>query len=378
MDYRVYHFGTRGFFDGTATAYGKTSGLGWPLHYRYPPLFLPLFAPFAALPIEWGAAIWVVLKVIALAGLTRALWRRLGPAAGPWVWLAPLLLAGPYVVEDLRYGNAQLLVFALTAFALLGLDSKALWPAALLALAINLKVWPLFFVPYLVARRQTRTAALTLVFTVVFALVPSFFFGFKGNLHLIGQWFNQEFATQTGESEIWFPSQSLRGVMMRYLTVLDYSRLPDSNYPLVHLTQMSPAAVRGAWVILAGVAYLGMLIVVRRRYAGRTQMMCDGLAFAALPLLQPFTQKYALVMLFWPAMVAGRMPPGKARMALYTALVIALIQPAIPGADAQRTLQVLGFDFVVVTLIAGALVGSLVTPGSVESDAKAVAAQPPK
>ena len=51
MDFRVYHYGARGVFDGTRPVYGLSSGLGWPMHYRYPPLFLLLFAPLAALPI---------------------------------------------------------------------------------------------------------------------------------------------------------------------------------------------------------------------------------------------------------------------------------------------------------------------------------------
>src|SRR5262245_25157870 len=63
MDFRVYHYGARGVFDGTRPVYGPTSGLGWPMHYRYPPLFLLLFAPLAMLPLGLAAAIWVVAKI---------------------------------------------------------------------------------------------------------------------------------------------------------------------------------------------------------------------------------------------------------------------------------------------------------------------------
>src|SRR6266566_2096053 len=73
MDFRVYHFGARGVFDGTRPVYGQASGLGWPMHYRYPPLFLLLFAPFAALPLGFAAAVWVVLKFAALVWLLRAI-----------------------------------------------------------------------------------------------------------------------------------------------------------------------------------------------------------------------------------------------------------------------------------------------------------------
>ena len=77
MDFRVYHYGARGVFDGTRPVYGPTSGLGWPMHYRYPPFFLLLFAPLAALPLGWGAAVWVILKMMVLVELLRAMLKRL-------------------------------------------------------------------------------------------------------------------------------------------------------------------------------------------------------------------------------------------------------------------------------------------------------------
>ncbi|HEX4999092.1 MAG TPA: glycosyltransferase family 87 protein [Terriglobia bacterium] len=353
LDFRVYHYGARRVFGGGAV-YGVTSGLGWPQHYRYPPLFLPLFAPIAALPLPWGAALWAVLKVAALALLTRALWRKFAPPEGAWAWWAPLLIAGPYVVEDLRFGNAQSLVFALTAYALLRADGTTLWPAAALGLAINLKVWPLFFLPCLVARRRHRTALWAVAFTAAFALLPAISFGFQRNLDLLSEWFRQEFTTQTGDSEIWFPSQSLRGVMMRYLTFIDYSRLPDGNYPLVHIAELDPALIRALAVAAGAAAYAGLLILIYRRYRGRIEIV-DGLAFALLPLVQPFTQKYALVVLLWPAIVAGRILQGKWRAPLYAAGGFALVQPLIPGSWAQRSMQAMGFDFAATALLAATI-----------------------
>src|SRR5438067_7777828 len=113
MDFRVYHFGARGVFDGTRPVYGQASGLGWPMHYRYPPLFLLLFAPFAMLRLAWGAAVWVVLKLAVLK-------RGLKPTT-TWsgAFVVPLLFITPYLIEEFRYGNAQFFIFALSAVALL-------------------------------------------------------------------------------------------------------------------------------------------------------------------------------------------------------------------------------------------------------------------
>src|ERR1043165_7621575 len=76
MDFRVYHYGARGVFDGTRPVYGESSGLGWPMHYRYPPLFLLLFAPFAGLPLVASAALWLILKAAVLAALVAAVYNR--------------------------------------------------------------------------------------------------------------------------------------------------------------------------------------------------------------------------------------------------------------------------------------------------------------
>jgi hypothetical protein len=107
MDFRVYYHGAEGVFSDTRPVYGDRSGMGWPMHYRYPPLFLFLALPFTALSLPWAAAIWTFLRCVALILMTVTLWNRLGPARSKAGWLIPLLFAGPYVVEDIRYGNAR-------------------------------------------------------------------------------------------------------------------------------------------------------------------------------------------------------------------------------------------------------------------------------
>src|SRR5215467_10152404 len=129
MDFRVYHYGARGVFDGTRPVYGLSSGLGWPMHYRYPPLFLLLFAPFAILPLPWGAAVWLLLKAVVLALLLKAVFENgqkaasrrsmpdLVPGFSPHSFVVPLLFIAPYVIEEFRYGNVQFFVFALSVVA---------------------------------------------------------------------------------------------------------------------------------------------------------------------------------------------------------------------------------------------------------------------
>jgi hypothetical protein len=210
----------------------------------------------------------------------------------------------------------------------------------------------MFFVPYLAARRDWKVVAGTLVFVLVLGLLPSFYFGWSSNIRLLEQWFGQEFHTQFSENEIWFPNQSLRGILMRYLTFVDYSQVPDSNYPEVNVAQMSSGTVRLIWMIMTAILYGGLLLIQRRR-TYKSDFLDHGLAFCLVALLEPFTQKYALALLLWPAIsVMGFIKDRRVRLLVYGATILALIQPLTPGANAQRLLQVLGFDFAVTSLLA--------------------------
>jgi Glycosyltransferase family 87 len=354
MDFRVYHYGARGVFDGTRPVYGVNSGLGWPMHYRYPPLFLLLFTPLAFLPLSVGAAAWVVLKIAVLAALLRLMFKRgFKPA------IIGLVFIAPYIFEEFRYGNAQFFVIAMTMFSLLIAREGPIVSAASLALGICIKVWPFFFVPYLAVRRDWKVVGWTMVFVVVLMLLPSLYFGFQGNMHLIREWYEQESGTQLGLGEVWFPNQSLRGVMMRYLTVIDYSKVPDSNYPNINIASFEPANVLMAWAAILAIVYVGLLFIANR---GResNDWLDHALAFCLVALLEPFTQKYALAVLLWPALTVGllirRDLGASPRVLIYIATVLVLIQPLIPGSAAQRLLQVLGLDFAAAALLCSAYI----------------------
>jgi hypothetical protein len=361
MDFRVYHYGARGVFDGTRPVYGPDSGLGWPMHYRYPPLFLLLVAPFAMLPLGWGAGLWVVLKVAVLGLLARAF--SAAHSLAPAGLLLAFLFIAPYIVEEFRYGNVQFFVFALAAAGLWMARKRPVLSGASLALAIAIKVWPLFFIPYLAARQDWKVVASALCFAAALTLTPALFFGFGQQMDLMEQWLAQESATQFSDSEIWFPNQSLRGVLMRYLTEVDYSRVPDSNYPQVHVAAIDPAVVRNVWMAAAAAVYAGFLLLAYRRRAS-SGWIEHGLAFCLVALLQPFTQKYALAVLLWPAVVAmGLAVRPAARLLLYAATALVLIQPLAAGANAQRLLQVLGVDFAATLLLAAVLMVALAQAG---------------
>ena len=339
----------------TGQVYGLASGIGWPEFFRYPPLFLTLILPLGLLPYKAAVAVWATLKCLALYLVARALGRRLHfPRAGFW-WLVPVLFCAGFLVQELVLGNAQFLIFAVVASGFLWLERDERLAAFLLALGVTLKLWPLFFLPYLAVRKGLRAAVLMVLALAGLMLLPAAYFGWSGNVSLLRAWTAQEWSTRGLAAETWFPGQSLAGIMQRYLTFMDYSKWPDRNYLQLHLLNLDPRLVEMLWYALAGAAYLGLLWMARQSSrtsdAERPTLLTDALAFCALPLLSPFAHRIAFVVLLWPAMVAGALlarrgfPGALSKMLIYAAVIMETIEPLFSSAKMQRLFQVLGVDF---------------------------------
>src|SRR5205085_6827170 len=117
VDFPVYHYAARRMLSGTGPMYGPQSGIGWPQVYRYPPLFLLLFIPFALLPLQLAAFVWALMKFAVLGLLARSLFSRLRTQGLGWQFLS-LLPALPYLAVQFHYGNVQFFIFALAGAAL--------------------------------------------------------------------------------------------------------------------------------------------------------------------------------------------------------------------------------------------------------------------
>jgi hypothetical protein len=134
--------------------YVQVADTNEPSFYRYPPLLAIAFRPLALLPFEVAAVIWVAALVIA-AGFTL---RRLGlrePVLLVAAWLAlPIMWA-------LTIGQAHVLVTFLLALG-------APWAVAL---AANLKLFPVLVAVYWIGRREWRQVGVFAGWMLVLGLV---------------------------------------------------------------------------------------------------------------------------------------------------------------------------------------------------------------
>ena len=152
---------------------------------------------------------------------------------------------------------------------------------------------------------------------------------------------------------------------MRYFTVIDYTKLSDTNYQMIHIASLNPDMVRALCLGILLVGYAGLLILARTRSQSFSEVE-NGVAFCALVLFETASH-FSRVVLLWPAMLAGLIVarhteiPKWVHTLIYVALVISVAQPFVPGASSQRLMQVLGFDFWVTILLTISMVWASIT-----------------
>jgi hypothetical protein len=287
------------------------------------------------------------LEVLLLGPLVPTWYRQYTPSRfGPALCLSAFLLL-PYLLYELQTGNVQLFLVEMVCLALLLCDEHPYTVSLLLGLATAIKVWPAFVLPFLAARGRWRIGVQALAATAVFTVAPGFWLGWSNLFHLLKQWFLQEQRINALLGDRWYPSQSLRGVMLRYLTRMDYSGLPDQNYRHVNLVPLPSWEVRQFWLTLAII--LGLLALVWA-YRCASDGAAYSIFFCSLLIIQPNVRGTIYVALLWPALYAGVVltdpkAPRFARWVLMAAAALAVLKPLVPGATSQRLAQVLGIDF---------------------------------
>lgn len=150
---------------------------------NYPPIFLVLLKPFAALPFQTAVAIWQIFLVVSFAAAFLILARSVAAIRRPYVvaLMAFAFLASYPVQASLEFGNIDPFILLLLVIAIYsGVTSPGV-AGAVLGFALAVKVVPAIFVAgfFTWSHRWRLLAILTAVAVVltllgVFLAVPDF------------------------------------------------------------------------------------------------------------------------------------------------------------------------------------------------------------
>lgn len=170
---------------------GYVHGFG----YYYSPLFAILIHPLTYLPehvagLCWNALsflmLWRSLQIIMdMLNVEPALRNRL-------LFLGTLAFIFPiYENFHMTQMSAFMLYAMLEGVHQISSNKRNVLGAAIIALAINIKLLPLVLIPYLIFRTRYRAGALVLVFVGLSLLAPALFTGWENNLELHRAWFKK-------------------------------------------------------------------------------------------------------------------------------------------------------------------------------------------
>jgi hypothetical protein len=303
VDFSLYHRAATQVLQDDYTLYpGELAAGGRPesTHYfKAMPAIAWLFVPFALLPLPVASFLFFALKVVGLAGIVIMTARMANlPASRGWhVAAGATLAAGGFVVEELRYGNAHILVMCALVFALyLIRNGRVMLPGALVAISIAIKVTPLLLVAYFALTRRIKVAAATIAVVGVLLLLPAAVVGVDANGQLL-----TAFASSAQQMADQPRNHSLRGVILRYLT----SAVPEAaGYPRLILLNLSTSEAIVIWLTLC-LAVTAVMVGALRRDTRSTDAMLlkDSLVMVAMLILSPHTQRIYFSALFFPCCV---------------------------------------------------------------------------
>ena len=373
-DFSVYYAAGRSLLNGRTDLYAPDFARGVVMDYRYLPFFILAFAPLSFAPYPVAAWVWHLLNTAAIAlAITSIASMYSGLSYNRTkVWTVAFLVVVPYFAMALDYGNVQLIVTALMFAGLsLSLRGRDLPAAALLAVAITVKIVPALTLPYFAVTRRFTLLGLVLIITAVLNLLPSIYFGVAGNRDLIARWYEhvvvgQEFHEANGPINL-----SLKGQLQRTFTEVDYTQRVDGDhrYAAVNVAALSTSTVDRAWMAISACLFIGglVLIWVSARTSDSTNQEATegtdvrlaalqiGLLICVMLFVGPLTSKVYLVALLWPVVAVGVVAWDHAavRRALIVVAILSSALPLLPGRTMQRLLLVAGTDFYVSTAILG-------------------------
>jgi glycosyl transferase family 87 len=337
----------------------------------WPPFFSIVAAGLAlAARVSLPGALffWQVGSVLAIWGCVRILarwflddgerltfWPRSDGGlsfSSPSVFV-PVLLTARLFQEHLQHTQVNLfvLLLCLWAFQLFRRKKQVLGGLALAA-AASLKAVPVVLVGYLAYRRRWREMAWTIGFLVAL------------NVWLPAErWrsWRAVAAAEMADPTPHYPNQSMLAAVKRLVTVEGGARDPV-RYPVA---AWSPAAVRTAFTVTAGLAALGLALAfgVRPPDLGSRRAATEwAICLGAMTIVSPLAWKAHYVTLLAPYFVAwgmlrGPAPPGRWRWALLWGSVacLTLSAPVFVGErinDVLESLNVITAGAVMVLVLA--------------------------
>jgi hypothetical protein len=166
--------------------------------FKYLPSSAFLYLPLSYLPLELAKGIWYFFTILCSLALIRLSFSLVPSATEKpkWLMILPPLILIKYFLREIDLGQINTLVTLLLLIMIwhLGRDTedkshkKDIYAGFLWGLAIALKPYALIFLPYFLLKGKWRTLLNGVCMLIIALLLPSLYYGFKGNFIVLDEW----------------------------------------------------------------------------------------------------------------------------------------------------------------------------------------------
>jgi hypothetical protein len=254
--------------------------------FKYLPSSALLYLPLSFLPLSAAKAFWYFLVVLCLCSLVYVSNKilHLKEKKSVYLFIFPPLILGKFFLRELHLGQINALVTVILLFMIWFLipEKKALpshretYAGLLWGLATALKPYALIFLPYFLLKKKWKTILSGLGFLSLTLLVPSVFYGFRGNMNLLKEWIS----TLSRSTPALLNSQDNISIIALFMKWTD-----NQNISLLL-----------SGLVISLLALLVLTVILIGRKIDRASVLECSILLILIPLISPLGWDYTLLM----------------------------------------------------------------------------------
>lgn len=160
-------------------------------HYYYDIIFALFLVPFTWLPYSIANALWLILNVFFIYRLWRIIsgWipiDNLSKRMQTAFIILSFVFIFRFIRDNFHLGQVTIFILYLSIEGIyLIRNNKRIAGSLLIAIGINIKIFPLALIPYLIYRKEWRSALIIILFIGLLIFLPAFVIGYDYNAFLL-------------------------------------------------------------------------------------------------------------------------------------------------------------------------------------------------
>ncbi len=162
--------------------------------YYYSVLFALFLKPFYTLSFFWVKFCWLLLNLslfihLMVLLIQSSFYKILSQQQKNWFLIGVFAFSFRFLHENIHHAQITILMLWTCIYGIYSIyTGRSISGSALLALGINIKLFPLVFIPYLIYRGFFKEVFYVFFFYVLMMFLPSLFIGHQYNLNMLQSW----------------------------------------------------------------------------------------------------------------------------------------------------------------------------------------------